>query len=90
MRDPDFDPPVILDEDYEYEQARQRKIDDDGMTPSISAVGKALIALEEEAKEMEVEAARHYARYVLAVQKQCICFESIKKLLEQARSTGRF
>jgi hypothetical protein len=50
-------------------------------TVSISAVAEALLALEDEIKQLQIDAERHYIKMTLAMQKMAICREAIDKTL---------
>ena len=49
--------------------------------PSISAAGAALVALEEEYKRLDQDIEKLFARAGLAMQKQKILLESIRKIM---------
>jgi len=50
-------------------------------TVSISAAAEALLALEGEIKQLQIDAERHYIKMTLAMQKMAICREAIDKTL---------
>jgi len=50
-------------------------------TVSISAAAEALLALEGEIKQLQIDAERYYIKMTLAMQKMAICREAIDKTL---------
>ena len=58
----------------------------EGYMMSVSAVGEALIALEQEIEKLEHDAARMHRQLAHITAKQRICTAAIKKLLETANN----